>query len=321
MEAPAEVGSTPAVDVRGLSFRYGERLALDDVTFAVRAGEIFALLGPNGGGKTTLFSLLATLAAYRAGTIAVFGTELAADVMAARRSMGVVFQSPSLDPHLTVVENLLHQGHLYGLRGRRLAARSAELLDRFELDDRAGDRVGTLSGGLRRRLEIAKALLHEPRLLILDEPSTGLDPGIRRGLWSLLEALRRDGGVTVLLTTHFMEEGDRCDRVGLLDRGRLAALGEPEELKAEVGGEVVRLGTRHPRRTLERLRERFGIEATASEGVVRFELEGAHQRVVELVGALSDLALSITVARPSLEDVFLRRTGRGFWEAMGPERA
>ena len=302
------------MEVSGLSYRYGERLALDELSFAVEEGEIFGLLGPNGGGKTTLFSVLASLRRYRTGSVAVFGRELAEDLMAVRRSIGVVFQSPSVDPHLTVRENMLHQGHLYGLRGAELSRRLDSLLDRFEIASRSGAKAGELSGGLRRRLEIAKALLHRPRLLILDEPSTGLDPGIRRELWSVLDELRQDRTVTVLLTTHFMEEGDRCDRVGLLDRGRLAALGEPEALKSEVGGEVVRLGTGQPDATAARVRELFDVEPKVSSESVRFELEAAHERVVELVAALSSLVSSITVAQPSLEDVFLRRTGRGFWE-------
>lgn len=309
-----------AVEVRGLSYSFGDRLALDDVSFTVEEGEIFGLLGPNGGGKTTLFSVLASLRGYETGEVSIFGRELGRAVMAARRAIGVVFQSPSVDQHLTVRENLLHQGHLYGVRGAELAERSDELLHRFELADRATSRVRDLSGGLRRRLEIAKALLHRPRLLILDEPSTGLDPGIRREVWKVLEELRDESSVTVLLTTHFMEEGDRCDRVGLIDRGRLAALGEPETLKSEVGGEVVLLATSRPRAAVARLEERFGISAVAVADGVRFELERAHERVVELVGALSDLIHSITVAQPSLEDVFLRRTGRGFWDDEGDAR-
>ena len=315
MPQSTHAGSEFAVEVHGLSHHYGERTALDDLSFSVESGEIFGLLGPNGGGKTTLFSLLASLKPYVEGSIVVFGRELAAATTEVRRSIGVVFQSPSVDPHLSVGENMMHQGHLYGLSGSQLSGRIDELLERFEIASRRKERVSQLSGGLRRRLEIAKALLHRPLLLILDEPSTGLDPGIRRELWSILEELRQEQGVTVLLTTHFMEEGDRCDRVGLLDRGRLAALGEPAALKAEVGGEVVCLGTARPEETVSRLREQFAVEARVKGETVRFEIDDAHRKVVELVSVLAGSIHSISIAEPTLEDVFLRRTGRGFWDS------
>ena len=314
MPQPAHSGPELAVEVRDLSHRYGERTALDDLSFSVETGEIFGLLGPNGGGKTTLFSLLASLTPYVKGSVVIFGRELAEASMEVRRSIGVVFQSPSIDPHLSVRENMMHQGHLYGLSGSRLSGRAEELLQRFEIASRAKERVSRLSGGLRRRLEIAKALLHRPRLLILDEPSTGLDPGIRRELWSILEELRSRQGVTVLLTTHFMEEGDRCDRVGLLDRGRLVALGEPAALKAEVGGDVVLVETAQPEETLSRLRERFGVEARRRDETIGCEFDDAHHKVVELVGAMDGLIRSISISEPTLEDVFLQRTGHGFWD-------
>ena len=306
---------TDAVKVDSLSYRYGDRVALDEVSFRVASGEIFGLLGPNGGGKTTLFSLLTTLRPCQTGGVELMGHELPREAPAARRNMGVVFQSPSLDPNLTVGENLACQGMLYGMRGAGLRNRVEALTSRFDLADRISDRVAELSGGMRRRVEIAKALIHGPRLLILDEPSTGLDPGIRRELWALLEELRGREGVTVLLTTHFMEEGDRCDRVGLLEGGRLVALGVPADLKGEVGGEVVQIGTSDPTRVVEILREELGIEAEADTDGVRFERRGAHREVVGVVEALPSLVQSITVSQPTLEDVFLHRTGRHFWRS------
>lgn len=304
-----------AVKVDSLSYRYGDRVALDEVSFRVESGEIFGLLGPNGGGKTTLFSLLTTLRPCQRGGVELMGHELPREAPAARRNMGVVFQSPSLDPNLTIGENLACQGMLYGMRGAGLRNRVEALTGRFDLADRISDRVAELSGGMRRRVEIAKALIHGPRLLILDEPSTGLDPGIRRELWALLEELRGREGVTVLLTTHFMEEGDRCDRVALLEGGRLVALGVPADLKGEVGGEVVQIGTSDPTRVVEILREELGIEAEADTDSVRFERRGAHREVVGVVEALPSLVQSITVSQPTLEDVFLHRTGRHFWRS------
>lgn len=300
--------------VSEVSYRYGERLALDRLSFDVAEGEIYGLLGPNGGGKTTLFGLLSTLRPLQEGTVTVLGRDLARESIGVRQSIGVAFQAPSLDVHLKVRENMMHQGHLYGLRGDRLTRRIGDLLDRFELTDRAADKVGELSGGLQRRVEIAKALVHQPRLLLLDEPSTGLDPGIRRELWALLEELRDSEGVTVLLTTHFMEEGNRCDRVGLLDRGRLVAEGRPEDLKQRLGGDVVRITTGEPQGVREALHSQFGLDARVVRDLVWYEQQDAHRQVVPVVEALTGKIRSISVAQPTLEDVFLETTGHGFWE-------
>ena len=213
-----------ALDISALSHQYGDRAALIDVTFWAEAGSIFTLLGPNGGGKTTLFRIVTTLLPTAPGHVSVFGRDVVTEADDVRRLMGVVFQSPAVDSRLTVLENLRTHGHLYGLRGERLTSRIRDSLDLVSLADRADNLVGTLSGGLRRRVEIAKALLPEPKLLLLDEPSTGLDPGARRELWDHLEHLRRTLGTTVMLTTHLMDEAARSDRVAVLHEGRLVAL-------------------------------------------------------------------------------------------------
>jgi ABC-2 type transport system ATP-binding protein len=302
-------GGPAAVEAAGVEFAYGERQALRGLDFQVRPGEIFGFLGPNGGGKTTLFRILATLARPSRGTVAVFGHDLATQAARIRRELGVVFQSPSLDVQLTVAENLTHQGHLYGLSGRDLAGRIAAALERFGLTARAKERAATLSGGLRRRAEIAKSLLHHPRLLLLDEPSTGLDPGARRDLWDTLYDLQREG-VTILLTTHFMEEGDRCDRLALLAGGEIVALGSPAALKEEIGGDVVTLTGPDAPALARDLAVRFPeLAPIVRDGALRLELERAHELVARLVEALPGRVESVTVARPTLEDVFLRRTG------------
>jgi ABC-2 type transport system ATP-binding protein len=287
----------------------GPAKALAGLDFRVAPGEIYGFLGPNGGGKTTLFRILATLAAPERGTIHVFGADLQRQAREVRRRLGVVFQNPSLDLQLTVVENLTHQGQLYGLRGRDLAARIDRQMARFGLADRRDQRALELSGGLRRRAEIAKALLHEPRLLLLDEPSTGLDPAARRDLWDTLEELQHEG-VTILLTTHFMEEGDRCGRLALIDRGRLVAEGAPAALKEEIGGDVVTVSGLDPAALARDLVARFPeLAPEVREGTVRLERERAHEWVARLVEALPGRIDAVTVARPTLEDVFLHRTG------------
>ena len=289
-----------------LTHRYGERLALDAVNIEVRAGEIFGLLGPNGGGKTTLFRILSTLIRPTSGSAELFGLNILENLAAVRRRMGVVFQSPSLDKKLRVVENLRHQGSLYGMGGSVLRTRIDELLARFHLMDRAMDIVETLSGGLQRRVEIAKSLLHSPEFLLLDEPSTGLDPGARIDLWDLLADLRRQG-VTILLTTHLMDEADRCDRVAIIHRGRIVALDEPNALRAQIGGNVITLVAKNPEALLPRITAQF--PATLLEGKIRIEQENGHQLIARLFEAFPGEIETITLGKPTLENVFIAKTG------------
>jgi ABC-2 type transport system ATP-binding protein len=301
-----------AVEIAEVSHRYGERQALDAVSFDVRGGEIFALLGPNGGGKTTLFRLLSTLIPLQAGAIRVLGEDVARDVDAVRRKIGIVFQAPSLDKKLTVVENLRHQGRLYGLRGAALDARIDEMLARLRLEDRRRDLVETLSGGLRRRVELAKGMLHEPRVLILDEPSTGLDPGARSDLWEYLRLVRREQGTTVVLTTHLLEEADKADRLAILDRGTLVALDTPDKLRATVGGDSLTIETDEPERLIAGLQERFGFTAKRMDDAVRIEQADGHRWVAQVVEAFPGVVKSVTLGKPTLEDVFINRTGHRF---------
>jgi len=305
--------STLAVEVEGLYHLYGSREALAGVSLAVSRGEIFGLLGPNGGGKTTLFKILSTLLRATRGTVRVFDHDLRREPDAIRRHLGVVFQHPSLDRKLTVMENLRHHGHLYGLHGTELARRARALLDRLGLGDRADDRVETLSGGLQRRTELAKALVHRPDLLLLDEPSTGLDPGARRDFTNYLGQLREQDGVTVVLTTHILDEAERCDRVGILHQGKLVALGTPDELKGRLGGDVVVVQSPNPHQLQGKIRERFGCEAVLVDGSLRVERPRGHEFVREVVEAFPGEVQSVTFGKPTLEDVFIHLSGRRLW--------
>ncbi len=239
--AIATAAATPddPIVLSSLTHDYGTRLALDHLSFSVAPAQIFGLLGPNGSGKTTLFRILSTLMIPSGGLATIRGFNVATEPAQVRQQTGIVFQSRSLDIKLTVEENLRHAGHLYGLSGKHLRARIADVLQRVALTDRAKDYVETLSGGMQRRVELAKGLIHSPAVLLLDEPTTGLDPGARLDLWQYLRMLRDEEGVTVLVTTHMMEEAEYCDRLAILSEGKLVALGSPEELKSTIGGDVV----------------------------------------------------------------------------------
>jgi ABC-2 type transport system ATP-binding protein len=306
--------STAVISVQNLVHRYENRTALNGVSFDVRPAELFGLLGPNGSGKTSLFRILSTLMIPTAGHAIVMGCDAANDAASLRRRIGVVFQAQSVDPKLTAYENLWHQGHLYGLRGDPLKKRIGEMLARVGLADRANERVETFSGGMQRRIELAKGLLHHPGVLLLDEPTTGLDPGARRDLWQYLQMLRDQEQVSVLVTTHLMEEAERCDRLAILNEGNLVALGTPMELKGEIGGDVILLDAAHDAAMLaEQIQRRFDVEATALGHQVRIEREEGHRFVPDLVEAFPGEIQAISVSKPALEDVFIRRTGHKFW--------
>ncbi len=305
----------PALAVQGVTHRYGERVALRDARFEVARGEIFALLGPNGGGKTTLFRILATLMRPSSGDARVLGRSVRDAPREARRKIGVVFQQPGLDPKLTVLENLIHHGRLHGMRGRRLRAAASELLARFGLGDREKELVETLSGGLQRRAELAKALLPRPEVLLLDEPGAGLDPGARIDFRDELRRLREETGATVALTTHFIEEADRADRAGVLHEGVLVAIGAPDALKEEVGGEVLTIEARDPERLRPKLEEALSCAVESVGGVLRAGTRGAHAAIPKIAEAFPGEIQSIALGKPTLEDVFIRKTGRRLLDA------
>ena len=314
--APLEVQSSRTdaiISVRDLVHRYQDRTALNGISFDVHPAELFGLLGPNGSGKTTLFRILSTLMVPSAGTAQIAGLDVVREPAALRRHIGVVFQAQSVDPKLTAYENLWHQGHLYGLRGAALKHRIEEILTRVGLLDRARDRVETFSGGMQRRIELAKGLLHHPEVLLLDEPTTGLDPGARRDLWQYLQILRDQEHVSVIVTTHLMEEAERCDRLAILNEGKLVALGTPADLTREIGGDVVLLEARDPEKLAEQIRSLFHVDAITMGTHVRLEIENGHRFVPDVVEAFPGEIQALSVSKPTLEDVFIHRTGHKFW--------
>jgi ABC-2 type transport system ATP-binding protein len=304
--------SDVAVMVADVSHRYGSRIALEQLSFQISRGQVFGLLGPNGSGKSTLFRLLSTLVPLQSGAIQIFGLDVSLAQSAVRRSIGVVFQSSSLDRKLTVLENLRCQASLYGLSGSELRARIENLTTAMGLESRLHERCESLSGGLKRRVELAKGLLHRPDLLILDEASTGLDPVARLEFWQALTDLRDRWGTTVLLTTHLMEEAEKCDTLAIMDQGRIVAIASPDALQRETGEMVISVTTREPSVVFGVLTERFGWECSTSGDMVKALISESSHRLPEIMEVLGPHALSITVGRPGLDDVFMRKTGRVF---------
>ena len=300
------------ITVENLTHTYDTRCALDHVNFSVSRGELFGFLGPNGSGKTTLFKILSTLITPTSGEINVFGYDIHTEQKSIRKLLGVVFQRPALDVKLTVNENLRHQGHLYGLRGGQLNNRINELLIQFDLNDRKKDLVEELSGGLQRRIEIAKALLHSPQVLLLDEPSSGLDIGVRRQLSGYLTILAENEDISILLTTHLMDEADECSRVAILDEGRLVAIGTPNELKSRIGGDVVTVETKNSESLSNTIKDKFGVSTTITEDFIHIESTRPNEFVKDIMVAFPDDILSVRLSKPTLEDVFIKLTGNKF---------
>ena len=274
---------------------------------------MFAILGPNGSGKTTLFRVLSTLIPIQQGDVQVLGNDLRTQPDAVRAQLGVVFQSPSVDKKLTVLENIIHHGRLYGLAGRELHSRADEMLTRLGLADRKRELVEKLTGGLRRRVELAKGMLHRPRLFLLDEPSTALDPGAQNDDWHYLKQGSQETGVTVVLTTHLLEEAQGADRIAIMHQGKLAALDTPAALQSAVGGDAITIRTTAADALAAELAQRFNLHAKIVDNSVRLELPNGHEWIPKLVEAFPDRIDSITLGKPTLEDVFIHFTGHRFW--------
>jgi ABC-2 type transport system ATP-binding protein len=301
--------SPPAIEVLDLTKSYGDVEAVRGVSFAVPRGEVFGFLGPNGAGKSTTIKMLTTLARPTSGTARVGGHDVVTRRDDVRRQLGLVFQDPTLDGHLTADQNLRLHAELYGVDPAAIAARMDQMLDMVDLNDRRGQPVMTFSGGMRRRLEIARGLMHSPRVLFLDEPTIGLDPQTRSSIWRYIRALQESEGTTIFMTTHYMDEAELCDRIAIMDRGEIVVLDTPEALKASVGADRVTLRTADDEAAIAALRDRFGVEATMAEGAVTFHVPSGEAFVPRLFAELDVAITTVSVSRPTLDDVFLRYTG------------
>jgi ABC-2 type transport system ATP-binding protein len=302
-------GPPPAIRLRGLVKRYAEVEAVRGIDLDVAPGETFGFLGPNGAGKSTTIKILCTLVTATSGTAQVAGWDVATERDAVRRHIGLVFQEPTLDSYLTGEQNLRFHGELYGVDRSGAAARREEVLRMVGLWERRGDAVQTYSGGMRRRLEIARGLLHSPRVLFLDEPTIGLDPQTRASIWEYLRNLHRSEEITVFVTTHYMDEAEHCDRIAIINEGRIVALDTPDRLKAAIGKDRVQISTEDDRAAIQALRERFELDAAVLDGMVSFAVRDGASFVPQLFAGLGVPIRSVTVNRPSLDDVFLAHTG------------
>jgi ABC-2 type transport system ATP-binding protein len=307
--------SSPAIEVVELKKSYGEIEAVRGVSFEVAAGETFGFLGPNGAGKSTTISMLCTLLQPTGGLARVAGFDVVTARADVRRHIGLVFQDTTLDDYLTAAENLRFHAELYGVPRPAVAGRLQQVLEMVGLSDRRDSLVRTFSGGMKRRLEIARGLLHSPRVLFLDEPTVGLDPQTRANIWSYVTELKRREGITLFLTTHYMDEAEYCDRIAIMDHGQIVAMDTPEALKASVGQDRVELHTPDPQAAIDRLRTHFDIAASLSEGAVAFHVARGEEFVPRLFAELGLPISSVRVSRPTLDDVFMTYTGRTIRDA------
>lgn len=297
------------IEVDHLTKTYGDVEAVRAVNFDVPAGEVFGFLGPNGAGKTTTINMLCTLAKPTSGRASVAGHDVVKERDDVRRNIGLVFQDPTLDGYLTAAQNLRLHAELYGVDRSLVAPRMQQMLEMVGLWERRDTSVMTFSGGMRRRLEIARGLMHSPRVLFLDEPTIGLDPQTRSSIWNYIRTLRETEEITIFMTTHYMDEAEYCDRIAIMDQGKIVALNSPETLKASVGADRVRIETDDDDAAISALRERFGVEARIAEGAVMFAVPRGEEFVPRLFAELGLAIRSVSVARPSLDDVFMKYTG------------
>lgn len=321
MPAPPTKASTlteqldTAVEVVNLKKNYGNLAAVQGISISVAPGETFGFLGPNGAGKSTTIKMLCTLVVPSSGTAHVAGFDVVKDRTEVRRRIGLVFQDTTLDDYLTAEENLRFHADLYGVPRHQVRSRLEQVMQMVGLWERRKHEVKTFSGGMKRRLEIARGLLHAPRVLFLDEPTVGLDPQTRSHIWNYIHELRKQEDITIFLTTHYMDEAENCDRIAIIDNGTIVALDTPEALKGSIGKDRVEIHTDRNKDAIDTLKEHFGLDATESEGSVVFHVSSGEQFVPRLFAELSIPIRSVRVARPTLDDVFMNYTGRTIRDA------
>lgn len=308
------------IEAKELVREFNGLKAVSGVSFSVAEGEVFGFLGPNGAGKTTTINMLCTLLKPTSGTAVLNGHDVIKRPNEVRRSIGLVFQDPSLDERLTAQDNLVFHAMIYGLPKAEREKRISEVLAMVELKDRQHDVVRTFSGGMKRRLEIARGLLHYPKILFLDEPTLGLDPQTRNHIWQYVKDLKKREKITIFLTTHYMDEAEVCDRIAIIDHGEIIALDTPMNLKRQAGKGVMTIAPADNEQAKRRLKERFSLEAQEVDGSLRFEVDEGEKFIPELVEKLGVEILSIEYHLPTLEDVFLKLTGRAIREETVSER-
>lgn len=315
-------GLAIAIETRSLTKRFGELTAVNKVNMEIEQGELFGLLGPNGAGKTTLISMLCTMLQPTEGSAKVLGLDISENPDEVRKAIGIVFQDPSLDEQLTGRENLDFHGRMYGMKSSHRKERIADVLKLIELEDRADSFVKTYSGGMRRRLEIARGLMHYPKVLFLDEPTLGLDPQTRRRIWEYIKKLRAEKDITIILTTHYMDEADfLCSRIGIMDNGEIIAVGKPGELKGIVEGDVISLDTSEPAKLLDVLTKRKLVESgMAADDTLNLKVRGGEELIPKVVEAARESNItvnSVALHKPTLEDVFIHYTGKKIRDEKG----
>ncbi len=308
-ESSARAPGAPAISVAGLTKTYGEVRAVRGIEFEVAAGEVFGFLGPNGAGKSTTINMLCTLTKPSAGSARVAGHDVVSERDDVRRHIGLVFQDPTLDGYLTARQNLELHAELYGVQSELVEPRMRQVMEMVGLWERRNGVVGTFSGGMRRRLEIARGLMHAPRVLFLDEPTIGLDPQTRRSIWSYIQQLQEREEITIFMTTHYMDEAEWCERIAIMDHGEIVALDTPAALKAAVGTDRVTISTDDNEAAITALQDRFGLDAQVSEGAVVFGVTAGEAFVPRLFAELELPIRSVAVSRPTLDDVFMSYTG------------
>jgi ABC-2 type transport system ATP-binding protein len=308
------------IQVENLCKHFNGLKAVDGITFSVEKGEIFGFLGPNGAGKTTTINVLCTLMRPTSGTAYINGFQVTEDPNNVRKSIGLIFQEPSLDEKLTAEENLDFHGMIYDIPRDTREERKKELLEMVELYDRRKDAVKTYSGGMKRRLEIARGLLHQPRILFLDEPTLGLDPQTRNHIWNYIHHLRDEKGITIFMTTHYMDEAENCDRIGIIDYGKIVAMDTPDNLKTSVGGDIITLRTANDEMAEEEIGEKYHLSVRRDEKGIHLEVEDGEEFIPQFISSFSTQINSINLRRPTLDDVFLKLTGHEIREERSSAR-